>query len=150
VLRDLETEHEALELLSHLPRPSYLFSHPEFSPITLTPSLSRAAADAGRLPAGAKTSKVSPEDLAALRAETGPTFTLWDGTARHIAASLAAGADGIVAAPLSHLPEPFPPRDVPELQDAIDQTQAHLDRLPARDARTAALLNLATQPAARA
>jgi hypothetical protein len=36
---------------------------------------------------------------------------------------------------------------VPELQAAIDHTQAHLDRLPVREARTAALLNLATQPA---
>ncbi len=145
VLRDLATGPQALRFLAALPRPNYLFSHPEFSPTTLTPQLSRAAADAGCLPTGAKVSKAAPGDLAAFRVATGPTFTLWDGTARHIAESLAAGADGIVAAPLSHIPDPFPPPDLPELQQAIDRTQTHLDQLPGRTARTTALVNLATQ-----
>jgi dihydrodipicolinate synthase/N-acetylneuraminate lyase len=144
VLRNLDTERHALDFLTSLPRQSYLFSHPEFSPATLTPSLCRAAADAGRLPSGAKTSKVTTGQLTTLRAATGPEFTLWDGTARHIAASLAAGADGIVAAPLSHLPEPFPSPSVPELQQAVDQTQARLDQLTDRAARTQALFHLAT------
>jgi hypothetical protein len=145
VLRDLATDGQALGLLGSLPQPSYLFSHPEFSPATLTPHLCRAAANAGCLPAGAKVSKASPEDLAALRTAAGPAFTLWDGTARHIAESLAAGANGVVAAPLSHIPDPFPPPSLPDLQHAVDQTQTHLDRLPDRAARTTALAELAAR-----
>jgi dihydrodipicolinate synthase/N-acetylneuraminate lyase len=76
------------------------------------------------------------DQIQELRASTGPELTIWDGSARHIADSLTAGADGIVAAPLSHLPEPFPHQDVAEVQQAIDTAQAHLDTLPTRDART--------------
>ncbi len=143
VLRDLHTIDQAREFLATLPNPSYVFSHPEFSGHTFSPELARVAIANGRLPRGAKVSKVRPEDLATLRVATGPAFTLWDGTARHIAASLTAGANGIVAAPLSHIPELFPARDVPALQDAIDRTQAVLDQLPDRAARTDALIDRA-------
>ncbi len=144
VLRDLANDHDALNLFAGLPRPSYLFSHPDFSPTTLTPQLASAAQTTGILPAAAKVSKVPPDRIAALRTATGPYFTLWDGTARHIAESLTAGADGIVTAPLSHLPDPFPTQDVTELQTAIDTAQHHLDTHHGRDARIAALLAMAT------
>lgn len=140
---NLADEAEALTFLADLPLPAYLFSHPEYSPATWTPALATAAASAGVLPAGAKVSKMPVSQIQELRASTGPEFTIWDGSARHIADSLTAGADGIVAAPLSHLPEPFPRQDVTEVQQAIDTTQAHLDTLPSRDARTAALFHLA-------
>ncbi|WP_131769735.1 hypothetical protein [Candidatus Protofrankia californiensis] len=143
VLRDLHTIDQARGFLAALPNPSYVFSHPEFSGHTFTPELVPTAITHGCLPRGAKVSKASPEDLAALRAAAGPTFTLWDGTARHVAASLAAGANGVVAAPLSHIPELFPARDVPELQDAIDRTQTVLDQLPSRASRTSALIEFA-------
>lgn len=143
---NLAAQAEALDFLSGLPRPAYLFSHPEYSPGTWTPALATAAAHAGVLPAGAKVSKMPVDQLQELRASTGPEFTIWDGSARHIADSLTAGADGIVAAPLSHLPEPFPRQDIAEVQQAIDTTQAHLDTLPTRDARTAALFHLAGRP----
>ncbi|MCM3884792.1 hypothetical protein [Frankia sp. R82] len=144
VLRDLASDHDVLNLFASLPRPSYLFSHPEFSPTTLTPQLAATAQAAGILPAAAKVSKVRPDTIAALRTATGPDFTLWDGTARHIAESLTAGADGIVTAPLTHLPDPFPTDNVTELQAAIDATQHHLDTQHGRDARTAALFAMAT------
>ncbi|SNQ51660.1 conserved hypothetical protein [Frankia canadensis] len=144
VLRDLTSNAEALELFARLPKPSYLFSHPEFSPTTLTPELAATARAAEVLPAAAKVSKVPPAGIAALRSATGPSFALWDGTARHIAASLTAGADGIVTAPLSHLPHPFPRGDVAELQAAIDTAQHHLDTQGGRDARTSALFAMAT------
>ncbi|WP_041938779.1 MULTISPECIES: hypothetical protein [Frankia] len=144
VLRDLANDAEALSLFAALPRPSYLFSHPEFSPTTLTPELAAAARAAGVLPAAAKVSKVPPSGIAALRTATGPDFTLWDGTARHISASLDAGADGIVTAPLSHLPDPFPATQADQLQAAIDAAQHHLDTQTGRDARTAALFVMAT------
>ncbi|KLL12188.1 MULTISPECIES: hypothetical protein [Protofrankia] len=143
VLRDLHTIDQARGFLAALPNPSYVFSHPEFSGHTLTPDLAHSALAHGCLPRGAKVSKVGSEDLAALRGAAGPAFALWDGTARHIATSLAAGANGVVAAPLSHIPEPFPARDAPELQDAIDRTQTVLDQLPNRASRTDALINLA-------
>ncbi|CAO5247645.1 hypothetical protein [Frankia sp. AgKG'84/4] len=144
VLRALASDADALALLADLPRPSYLFSHPEFSPTTLTPALATAARTAGVLPAAAKVSKVPPATITALHQATGPDFTLWDGTARHIAASLTAGAHGIVTAPLSHLPEPFPPAHIDQLQAAIDTAQHHLDTQHSRDARTAALFTMAT------
>ncbi|ORT51527.1 hypothetical protein [Frankia sp. KB5] len=146
VLRNLADQAEALDFLSGLPRPVYLFSHPEFSPATCTPALATAAAHAGVLPAAAKVSKMPVDQIRELRASTGPDFTIWDGTARHIADSLTAGTDGIVAAPLSHLPDPFPGPNVTALQHAIDTTQAHLDTLPSREARAAALFHLAARP----
>ncbi|MCK9921877.1 hypothetical protein MXD61_08260 [Frankia sp. AgPm24] len=144
VLRDFASDHDVLNLFANLPRPSYVFSHPEFSPATLTPQLAAAAQAAGVLPAAAKISKVPPDTIAALRTATGSDFTLWDGTARHIAESLTAGADGIVTAPLSHLPDPFPTDNVAELQATIDAAQHHLDTAHGRDARTAALFAMAT------
>ncbi|WP_250639726.1 hypothetical protein [Frankia sp. AiPa1] len=143
VLRDLASDREALNLFASLPRPSYLFSHPEFSPTTLTPQLAAAAQTAGILPAAAKVSKVPTDTIAALRTATGPDFTLWDGTARHIAESLTAGANGIVTAPLSHIPDPFPTDNVTKIQAAIDTVQHHLDTHHGREARTAALFAMA-------
>lgn len=146
-MQNLDNERQALDFLTSLPRPSYVFSHPEYSRATFTPRLAAAAVTARVLPAGAKVSKIRPDRLTELRAATSTAFTLWDGTARHIAASLTAGADGIVTAPLSHLPAPFPRPQAAEVQRAVDATQSRLDELTNRDARTDALFELARRAA---
>ena len=98
--------------------------------------LATAARDAGVLPAGGKFAKISLDGVRALRAATGRDFALWDGRCRHIAASLAVGAAGIIATPLSHLPDPFPPAELSHLQAALDGYQAALDALATRAERT--------------
>lgn len=100
------------------------------------------------LPAAAKVSKVPPHDLAAFAPRLGQDVSLWDGPASHIAASLNAGADGVVTAPLSHAPEWFPAPEVTQLQAAIDTAQHHLDRQLGRGTRTTALFAMAVRPTA--
>ncbi len=112
--------------------------------MTTPPGVTAAARVTSVLLAAAKVSKFPSSDIAALRTATGQDFALWDGTARHIAASLDGGADGIVTAPLSHLPDLFPAAQVVQLQAVIDAAQHHLDTQPGRDARTAALFAMAT------
>lgn len=79
----------------------------------------------------------------AIRRAAGPRWTLWDASSRHIDASFAAGASGVVASPLSHFPSPFPDRTLSALQPMIDAVQTQMDHLPTRDARSQLLHELA-------
>jgi hypothetical protein len=134
VMRSLRDNEQALSLLAALPRGAYVYSHPKYDSRVLDVGLTVVARRRGVLPAGAKLSKVTTEDIAALRRAAGPRWTLWDASSRHIAASLAAGASGVVASPLSHFPRPFPDRTLPLLQPMIDAIQTRMDQLPTRDA----------------
>jgi hypothetical protein len=143
VMRGLESRQAALDLFASLPTGTYVYSHPMYSPTTLDAALAAAAAAAGVLPAGGKIAKIGLADIAELRAATGPGFRLWDGSSRNIAARLQAGAEGVIATPLCHLPTPFPPQDLPVLQASLDHVQAELDALPTRPDRTNLLLSYA-------
>jgi hypothetical protein len=136
---------EVLDFLGRLPAAGYVYSHPMFGVGRLDAAACRAARRAGCLPAGAKLAKVSPSEVATVRAAVGAGFVLWDGSCRHIGASLAAGATGVVASPLSILPRPFPQARPDAVQRAVDRIQAGLDLLPSRAERHAALLRLARQ-----
>lgn len=140
VMRDLATPQDALDLFATLPAGTLVYSHPMYSPTVLNPALADAAATAGVLPAGGKIAKIGPADITALRAATGPKFRLWDGSSRAITARLQAGAEGVIATPLSHLPAPFPSRDLLTVQTALDHVQAELDALPTRAERTDLLM----------
>jgi hypothetical protein len=143
VMRNLATQRDALDLFATLPPGTLVYSHPMYSPTVLGPVLANAAAAAGVLPAGGKIAKIGPADITALRAATSPEFRLWDGSSRTIAARLQAGAEGVIATPLSHLPASFPSRDLLTLQTALDHVQAELDALPARPERTDLLMTYA-------
>ncbi len=143
VMRDLPSQQAALDLFATLPTGTYVYSHPMYSPATLDAALAAAAAAAGVLPAGGKIAKIGLAEIAQLRAATGPGFRLWDGSSRDIAARLQAGAEGVIATPLCHLPTPFPSQDLPVLQAALDYVQAELDALPTRPQRTSLLLTYA-------
>ena len=60
---------------------------------------------------------------------TSGAFTLWHGSSRHIAGSLAEGASGVVLAALAHLPDLLFQRDLALLQRGVDTTQHMLDQL---------------------
>lgn len=143
VMRGLPDRQAALEFLASLPPGAYVYSHPMYSPIVFDARLAQAAAVDGVLPAGGKFAKIDLSEVTALRATVGPDFALWDGRCRHIGASSAAGASGVIVTPLSHLPHPFPARFLPELQAAVDAHQAALDALPTRAERTGVLLGAA-------
>lgn len=136
VMRGLPDRRAALEFLAELPAGGLVYSHPMYSPTVFDAELATAARGAGVLPAGGKFAKVSLDQGAALRAATGSGFALWDGRCRHVAASAAAGAAGVIATPLSHLPKPFPSPELSHLQAALDGYQAALDALPGRPERT--------------
>jgi len=133
----------AFDFLRRLPAASYVYSHPLFGAATLDADLCIAARRAGCLPAGAKLAKASLADIAAVHAAAGTSLVLLDGSSRRVAASLAAGAAGVVATPLAALPEPFPERGLGALQRAIDAIQAALDALASREERRAALVDMA-------
>jgi hypothetical protein len=143
VMRDLRSRQAALALFASLPTSTYVYSHPMYSPTVLDAALAEEAASAGVLPAGGKVAKIGLSDIATLRAATGPGFHLWDGSSRNIAARLQAGAEGVIATPLCHLPTPFPPQDLPVLQASLDHVQAELDALTTRPDRTSLLLSYA-------
>jgi hypothetical protein len=107
--------------------------------------LAAAARDENVLPAGGKLAKVSIGAIRAIREAAGETFALWDGSSRRIRLSLAAGATGIVATPLSAFEHPLPTKDVQSLQASIDPQQARLDTLPDRATRTQDLLDRAAR-----
>lgn len=144
VLHAPRNTEQALSLLARLPRDAYVYSHPMFGATALDATLTAAARQRGILPAGAKLSKITTGDITAIRHAAGSRWTLWHGSARHIDTSLAAGASGIVATPLSHLPTPFPKRSPALLQTAINAIQNQLDRQPSRAARIRLLHELAT------
>jgi len=120
VLQDLPDQRAALQLLATLPVGAYVYSHPRYTTATLDPALAHAAASAGVLPAGAKVSKVTTGDIAALREACGLELDLWHGSARDISGSIDAGASAVVVTALADLPEPFPPEDVAALQALVD------------------------------
>ncbi|MGC9667700.1 dihydrodipicolinate synthase family protein [Planosporangium sp. 12N6] len=139
VMRDLPDTAAALRLFADLPPGSYIYSHPMYTPTVLDARLAATATAAGVLPAGGKIAKIGLDGITALRAVVGDTFQLWDGSSRRIAASVRAGATGVIATPLSPIPTPFPPRELAAVQAAVDHVQAELDALPDRPHRTAML-----------
>jgi dihydrodipicolinate synthase/N-acetylneuraminate lyase len=145
VMHSPRNDDQALLLLARLPLEAYVYSHPKYGSTVLNASLTAAARQRGILPAGAKLSKITAENITAIRQAAGSLWTLWDASARHIHASLAAGASGVVATPLSHFPTPFPDRSLPILQAAIDAMQKQLDRLPSRTTRSQLLHGLANE-----
>jgi dihydrodipicolinate synthase/N-acetylneuraminate lyase len=148
VMRDRPDQGSALRFLAGLPRHTHVYSHPMYSPTVLDADLAAAAAAAGVLPPGGKIAKISLDGIATLRAAAGGDFALWDGSSRHIADSMAAGASGVIATPLSAFPPSFPPREIAALQHAINATQHALDALPTRAQRSELLLRHAADPAA--
>lgn len=132
-------------LLADLPASAYVYSHPKYGSTLFDATLAGAARQRAILPAGAKLSKITTDDITTIRHAAGARWTLWDASARHINASLAAGASGVVATPLSHLPTPFPNRSPSVLQRAIDAMQQELDPLPSPAERSQLLHKLARQ-----
>jgi dihydrodipicolinate synthase/N-acetylneuraminate lyase len=143
VIPHLSNDDAALHFLASLPAGSFIYSHPGNSPTVFDAQLCSKARSSDCLPVGAKLSKVSCREITAVRAQVGPSFILWDGSSRDIAESIAAGATGVVATPLSPFAQPFPPRNLAQLQSVLDEVQAHLDRLPSREARSNHLSTLA-------
>lgn len=143
VMRNLPDRPAAVDFLATVPRGTYIYSHPMYTPAVFDAGLAADAAAAGVLPAGGKIAKIGLDGVAEVRAVTGPDFALWDGSSRHMAASVHAGAVGVIATPLSPLPMPFPSADLHVLQPAVDTMQAALDALPSRAERTAMLTRMA-------
>jgi len=143
VMQELTDRHKACDFFAELPRSAYVYSHPTYSPTILDAELVKLARQQNLLPKGAKVAKTSTGEIKTIRAMAGTSFTLWDGSSRHIEASLKAGASGVVATPLSPLPTPFPQRSIATLQPAIDKLQADLDRQPSRAERLTLLIKLA-------
>ncbi len=143
VIPHCHNDDSALRFFASLPAGSFVYSHPGNSPTVFDAQLCAKARTSGCLPVGAKLSKASHHEIAAVRARAGPSFVLWDGSSRDIAGSVAAGATGVVTTPLSPFPQPFPRRTLAHLQSTLDEIQADLDRLPSRDARSDHLSALA-------
>jgi len=146
VMQDLSDQAAACSFFAGLPAGAFVYSNPSFTPTPLHPALAAAANRQGILPAGAKISKIAVNDIGAMRASVGPQFTLWDGSSRHIGASLTAGASGIVATPLAVLPAPFPQRSIDELQATLHQLYAKVDGAASRADRMDLLTLLFRQP----
>jgi len=146
VMRDLADRTAALAFLRSLPVGAYVYSHPAHSPVILDGELCAAVREAGFLPAGAKVAKVRPPELRAVRSATGESFALWDASSRNIAGSLAAGASGVVATPLSPFAPHTPPRDLDTLQPVLNAVQYELDGLGEAAARRDYLHALAASP----
>lgn len=139
LLHGLEDSRDVLGFLERLPAHSTIYSHPMYGS-TFTAGIARAAARGGYLPAGGKLAKVAPGTIREI-VSVAPDFAVWDGSARHVRESLAAGAAGIVATPLAALlGDGLPPKETHAVQVVLDRTQAELDRLPDRAARRKHLL----------
>jgi dihydrodipicolinate synthase/N-acetylneuraminate lyase len=147
VMRDLRDEAQVCSFFAGLPEGAFVYSNPKFTPTALDPALAVDAQQRGLLPAGAKISKLAVGDIGRIRSSIGNGFTLWDGSSRHIETSLAAGASGVVATPLSVLPEPFPRRSVEELQATVHRLYAHVDGAVCREDRMDLLTSLFRHPA---
>lgn len=119
-----EAGHPSARLID-LPQSAMAYSHPTHSPLSVTPSAIRDARAVRPLIRGAKLSKVSTDELAAVREAAGQDFILWDGSSRHLAESYQAGAAGAVCAPLAPLVHPFSTRP------PLDELQVHLDHVQA-------------------
>ncbi|MGQ0843574.1 MAG: hypothetical protein ACT4QF_05525 [Sporichthyaceae bacterium] len=131
VMRGLASPDEALTLFARLPAGAYVYSHPGYTATVLDADLIALARDKGVLPEGAKITKIPVGAIPALRAAAGPDLDLWDGSSRRIAASLAEGASGVMSAPLTVLPTPFPAADA--VQATVDVWQQRLDAIAETD-----------------
>jgi dihydrodipicolinate synthase/N-acetylneuraminate lyase len=141
VLRQLTDESAALDFLGSLPIGAYIYSHPMYTPTVFDARMATLASNLGVLPAGGKVAKINLRQIEEMRRAAGGEFVLLDGSSRHISESIRAGAAGVIATPLCHLPKDFPVNSLPGLQAAIDKTQDALDALPDRAARTAFLMS---------
>jgi len=129
VLQELKDISALLKLLANIPAGSFIYSHPEYSATTFSPSVAEQAVNAGLLPSGAKISKISLADIHKMRSVVGDRFLLFDGRCRHIEASVKAGATGVVVVPFCLIPRDLPDRtELVKLQTMIDETQALVDR----------------------
>jgi len=143
VLQNLENSKSLMKLLSRIPTGSFIYSHPQYSQTTLTPSNAARAVQEGVLPAGGKLSKISLEDLRNLRTTVGNEFALYDGRCRHIEASVRAGANGVVVVPFSALPLQLPHRhEITKLQSLINQMQSLVDNQKGTNAQARLLTEI--------
>src|SRR6266508_1275766 len=110
------TVSDTVAQMHTLPPESYLYSHPLYTQSRLDAHACVTLIRAGVLPAGAKIAKVGAQDISAIRAACGAAFRLWDGSCRNIQASIEAGATGVVATPLSPIPQDFPSREIVRLR----------------------------------
>lgn len=147
VMRGLRYEAEMYSFFAGLPEGAFVYSNPNFTPTVLDASVAAAAVEREVLPAGAKISKIALDDIGPIRTSAGDGFLLWDGSSRHIGASLAAGASGIVATPLAVLPKPFPGRSVEEVQAVVHSLYPQVDGAASRKDRMHLLARLFRQAA---
>lgn len=110
------------------------YSHPDLG-LTLSPEVLTDLRNAGVDLLGAKVSKASSDEVAALRRAAGEDFLLWHGTGRSIGQSLAAGADAVVPGALAHLPRHLSGVDPSGLQGTVDEVNGILDSLHSEDER---------------
>jgi hypothetical protein len=142
-MRNLDGDEAALGFLRELPAGAYIYSHPMFGGSVFDADLATAASRAGILPAGGKIAKLTKPAITEVHRAAGDSFRLWDGSSRHIKASLDAGAAGVVATPLCAFDVSLPGKRPHLIQARVDPVQADLDALPDRPARTAELLRRA-------
>jgi hypothetical protein len=137
VMSDLRDRDEALDFLADLPGGSTVYSHPAmFDGVSFDADIAEAAAKLGCLPSGGKLAKIRLSEISRIR-QAAPAFRTWDGSSRHIADSIEAGADGVVATPLTaSFPNCVGLKSIHEVQAIADPVQAALDDLPDRPART--------------
>lgn len=133
------------EALSSVPDGALVYSHPRYSRVTFSPEVAQEALRANLLPAGAKVSKISTHDVRRMREIVGTKFELWHGSSRDVAASIAAGASGVVAMPLAALPVPFPKPAIEDVQSTVDKIRSVIGGHARHVDRVAALCNLARQ-----
>jgi guanylate kinase len=135
VMRGCDSDDDALKFLARLPSGSHIYSHPAYATHTFSASLAARAAESGVLPAGGKLCKLSLADIRAIRQAAGESFDLLDGRCRHVVLSMTAGASGVIAAPLSTLPDLPAEGDIEGLQGVLDTEQSRLDIDSDRSAR---------------
>jgi dihydrodipicolinate synthase/N-acetylneuraminate lyase len=128
VLQGFNDSEALLELLAHIPAESFVYSHPDYSSVTLTPAIAASAVQEGVLPTGAKISKISLDDIRAMRTVVGSRFALFDGRCRNIEASIGAGATGVVVVPFCLMSNDLPDRTkISQLQQKINEVQSLID-----------------------
>lgn len=143
VMRGLRDEDEAIAFFRTLPAGAFVYSHPMHTSVVLSADLVSLARHRGCLPMGAKISKIPVEEIPLVRAASAYSFTVWDGSCRHMRESYAAGATAVVATALAAVPVPFPRRDLAILQSIVDHWQIKLDRVPGQQERASWLRSAA-------
>lgn len=138
VLQNLD-ESGILSAFRALPYGSTIYSHPMYGGNVFDVRIAQLACDQRILPTGGKLAKITTAGIREIVSVT-DSFRLWDGSSRRIAASVGAGAAGIVATPLCAFADDLPPKSLPSLQNAVNAIQDRLDQLPTRQARSNALL----------